>query len=68
MPTEEGDVAALEAPMEPDDAEAIYELERCTECGCCIAGCATAQMREDFVGAVGLNQIGRFRTGSARRT
>jgi fumarate reductase iron-sulfur subunit len=60
--TEEGDVTALEAPMEPDAAEAIYELERCTECGCCIAGCATAQMREDFVGAVGLNQIARFRT------
>jgi fumarate reductase iron-sulfur subunit len=47
--------------MEPDEAEAIYELERCTECGCCIAGCGTAQMREDFVGAVGLSQIARFR-------
>lgn len=57
----EVDLSALEDPLAPETAEAIYELERCTECGCCIAGCATAQMRMDFVGAVGLNQIGRFR-------
>ena len=47
--------------MEPADAEAIYELDRCIECGCCVAGCGTAQMREGFVGAVGLNKIARFR-------
>ncbi len=52
---------AVEQRMEPELAEQIYELERCIECGCCIAGCATARMREDFVGAVGLNQIARFR-------
>lgn len=52
---------AMEEPMEPKMAEAIYELERCIECGCCIAACGTAQMRDDFVGAVGLNQITRFR-------
>jgi len=52
---------ALEAPMAPELAEAIYELDRCIECGCCIAGCGTAQMREKFVGAVGLNKIARFR-------
>lgn len=57
----DADLGAIEAPMEPATAEAIYELERCIECGCCIAGCATAQMRPDFVGAVGLNQIARFR-------
>jgi fumarate reductase iron-sulfur subunit len=57
----EVDLSALEDPLAPETAEAIYELERCTECGCCVAGCATAQMRMDFVGAVGLNQIGRFR-------
>ena len=51
----------LEARMEPAMAEQIYELERCIECGCCVAGCATLQMRPDFVGAVGLNQIARFR-------
>jgi len=52
---------ALETPMPPELAEAIYELDRCIECGCCIAGCGTAQMRENFVGAVGLNKIARFR-------
>jgi fumarate reductase iron-sulfur subunit len=51
----------LEQRMEPELAEKIYELERCIECGCCIAACGTALMREDFVGAVGLNQITRFR-------
>ena len=57
----EPDLDALEAPMEPDLAEALYELDRCVECGCCVAGCGTAQMRPDFVGAVGLNKIARFR-------
>ncbi len=57
----EPDLSALETPMEPGLAEQIYELERCTECGCCVAGCATARMRTDFVGAVGMNQIARFR-------
>jgi fumarate reductase iron-sulfur subunit len=55
------DLSALETPMEPGLAEEIYELDRCIECGCCVAGCATAQMREDFVGAVGLNKLARFR-------
>ena len=54
-------IDALEVPMAPELAEKIYELERCIECGCCIAACATAQMREKFVGAIGLNQIARFR-------
>jgi len=55
------DLDAMEPAMEPELAEQLYELERCIECGCCIAACGTAQMREDFVGAVGLNQITRFR-------
>ncbi len=55
------DLDGLEDRMAPDLAEAIYELDRCIECGCCIAGCGTAQMREDFVGAIGLNKIARFR-------
>ncbi|MCB1759746.1 MAG: fumarate reductase iron-sulfur subunit [Gammaproteobacteria bacterium] len=59
--SEEVDPCRLETPMEPELAEQIYELERCIECGCCIAGCGTAQMRSDFAGAVGLNQIARFR-------
>lgn len=57
----ETDLDALETRMEPATAEAIYELDRCIECGCCIAGCGTVQMRERFVGAVGLNKIARFR-------
>jgi fumarate reductase iron-sulfur subunit len=55
------DINAMEATMEPELAEQIYELERCIECGCCVAACGTARMREDFVGAVGLNQVTRFR-------
>jgi fumarate reductase iron-sulfur subunit len=58
---EQTDLDAIETPMEPALAQQLYELERCIECGCCIAACGTAQMREDFVGAVGLNQITRFR-------
>ncbi len=58
---EETDPDRLEEPMEPERAEAIYELDRCIECGCCVAACGTARMREDFVGAVGLNKIARFR-------
>ena len=57
----EADVDRMEAPMDPDLADAIYELDRCIECGCCVAACGTARMREDFVGAVGLNRIARFR-------
>lgn len=55
------DVDSFEAPMEPDQAEAIHALDRCIECGCCIAGCGTAHMRPEFVGAVGLNKLARFR-------
>ncbi len=57
---EEHDFNRLEEPMEPDLADEIYELDRCIECGCCIAGCGTIQMREEFVGAVGLNKIARY--------
>jgi fumarate reductase iron-sulfur subunit len=58
------DLDVQEAVMDPDLADQIYELERCIECGCCIAACGTAQMRPEFVGAVGLNQIARFRLDS----
>ena len=57
----EPDVDVLEAPVAPELAEAVYELDRCIECGCCVAGCGTAQMRPDFVGAVGMNKVARFR-------
>jgi fumarate reductase iron-sulfur subunit len=57
---EEVDVKKLEERMEPELADEIFELDRCIECGCCVAGCGTIQMREDFVGAVGLNKVARF--------
>ena len=55
------DLARIEAPMDPDLADELHLLDRCIECGCCIAGCATARMRERFVGAAGLNRLARFR-------
>ncbi|MDR1854542.1 MAG: fumarate reductase iron-sulfur subunit [Azoarcus sp.] len=55
------DLRRVEERMDPDLAEQIYELDRCVECGCCVAACGTAQMREDFVGAVGFGKIARFR-------
>lgn len=58
---EDADLDGLEKRMDPETAQAIYELERCIECGCCVAGCGTAIMRENFLGAVGLNKIARFR-------
>jgi len=61
MKEQETDLRLLEERMEPELAEKIYELDRCIECGCCIAGCGTLRMREDFVGAAGLNKVARFR-------
>ncbi|MBT8442472.1 MAG: fumarate reductase iron-sulfur subunit [Gammaproteobacteria bacterium] len=55
------DLDGIEQRMDPDLAEEIYELERCIECGCCLAACGTAHMRADFVGAVGLNKLARLR-------
>jgi fumarate reductase iron-sulfur subunit len=46
--------------MDNKDAVAIYELERCVECGCCISACGTARLREDFMGAAALNRVARF--------
>jgi fumarate reductase iron-sulfur subunit len=54
------DLCRIEERMDPDLAEAIYELDRCIECGCCVAACGTARMREHFLGAVGLNRVARF--------
>jgi fumarate reductase iron-sulfur subunit len=61
MKQQEVDLSRIEEKMDPDLAEKIYELDRCIECGCCVAACGTARMRKDFVGAVGLNKIARFR-------
>lgn len=56
----EFDPETEEERMDNSLANKIYELERCIECGCCIAGCATAQVYPNFLGAAGLNRIGRF--------
>jgi fumarate reductase iron-sulfur subunit len=56
------DIDRLEERMDPELAEKLNELDRCVECGCCVAACGTARMRADFVGAIGLNKIARFRT------
>lgn len=56
------DPKAEEERMSNTEAQAVYNLDRCIECGCCVAGCATAQMREDFLGAAGLLRIARFMT------
>ena len=58
---QEIDLTKVEEPMDPELAEKLYELDRCIECGCCVAACGTARMRADFVGAIGINKIGRFR-------
>lgn len=54
------DPNALEVRMDNKIAEQIYEPERCVECGCCVATCVTANIREDFIGATGINRVSRF--------
>ena len=54
------DPTAQEERMDSALAERIYELDRCVECGCCVAACGTALMREDFLGATALNRVARF--------
>ena len=54
------DISKVEMPIEPEIADEVFELDRCIECGCCIAGCATKVMRDDFVGAAGMNRVVRF--------
>jgi len=54
------DPDAQEQRMDDDLAEAIYEGDRCIECGCCIASCGVANLKADFAGPAGLNRIARF--------
>lgn len=54
------DPSAQEERMDNQVAENIYELERCIECGCCVAACGRANMRSEFMGAVAFNRICRF--------
>ncbi len=55
------DDCKIEKPMDPTLAEDIYLLDRCIECGICVAVCGNFRMRPDFVGAVAINKIARFR-------
>lgn len=56
----EFDETAIEDRMEDALAKKIFELDRCIECGCCLAACGTARMREDFLGATSINRMARF--------
>lgn len=38
----------------------IHELERCIECGCCIASCPTAELNAGFAGPYTLLTVSRF--------
>ncbi len=57
---DETNIAKLEERVDPDVADQTFELDRCIECGICVASCGTALMRPDFVGPVGLNRVARF--------
>lgn len=57
---EEVDMSKLEKPIDPQVADDTFELDRCIECGICVAACGTKLMRPNFVGAVGLNRVARF--------
>ena len=43
-----------------EEMSEVYELDRCIECGCCIAACSTANIKENFIGAAGLLKVARF--------
>lgn len=58
--SKEFDPLAVEERMSNEEAMQIYEAERCIECGCCIGGCATANIKPDFIGAAGVNRVARF--------
>ncbi len=51
---------AEEERMANEDALAVYELDRCIECGLCVAACGAAQMNPAYVGPVGLMRVARF--------
>ncbi len=59
---EKTDISKIEKRIEPDSAQETFELDRCIECGICVASCGTVLMRPDFVGAVGLNRVARFKS------
>ncbi len=54
------DPLAQERPMSNQTAQEIYELERCIECGCCLAACTTRLANTRFLGPAGLLRVARF--------
>jgi fumarate reductase iron-sulfur subunit len=57
---EETDISKMEKKIDANVADETFELDRCIECGICVASCGTKLMRPDFVGPVGLNRVARF--------
>lgn len=58
--TKDVDISRLEEPVNPDVADEVFEVDRCIECGCCVASCATKLMREDFIAPAGMVRVVRF--------
>lgn len=54
------DIENFEDRFSNKDMIEIYELDRCIECGCCAAGCATANINPDFITAAGALKVARF--------
>ncbi len=54
------DEQAVEERMSDDVAAAIYENDRCIECGCCVASCGMANLEPEFLAGAGLNRVARF--------
>jgi len=54
------DITKIEEKVDADVADETFELDRCIECGICVASCGTMLMRPDFVGPVGMNRVARF--------
>ncbi len=46
--------------MDNELAEEIFLIDRCIECGCCIAACGTLRFKEGFLSAPAINRIARF--------
>ncbi|MBP3207045.1 MULTISPECIES: fumarate reductase iron-sulfur subunit [unclassified Campylobacter] len=59
--SKETDISKMEEKADPEAIQETFELDRCIECGICVASCGTALMRPDFIGAVGLNRVARFK-------
>ena len=54
------DPEATEQRMSNDIADAIYEGDRCIECGCCVASCGVANLDDQFLAGAGMNRVARF--------